>query len=115
MVTQGKAIRVVFKLQRNTNTDSMTEKHNVLNIKKLNLLQIGCYTYKDVHYIISENLPRYFTVNSINHTYLTRQSNNLHVTGCNLKMRADGIRFRVVNIWHILNISLANAPSFNLF
>ena len=58
--------------------------------------------YEDVYNLIPEHLSSCFTVNSNILSYLTRQSSN-YVTGCNLKIMADSIRFCGVKIWNSLN------------
>ena len=57
---------------------------------------------KDLHNLIPERLSCYFTLNSNIHSYLTSQSNNLHVIDCNYKLEQMAFDFMVLR-YGILN------------
>lgn len=93
------------------------KKLNILSVSEVNSLQTCIFMYKCLYE--KQNLPNvfnnFFSTNSDIHSYVTRQSNDLHIPYCRTTLSQFTIRYRGPTLWNAINPVLKKSPSLSLF
>ena len=102
ILLQKRFVRLATSSDRFEPSAPLFKKLNILSVSEVNSLQICIFVYKCIY--DQCNLPNgfnsFFSFNSDIHSYVTRQSKDLHVPYCRTSLRQFSIRFRGANLWN---------------
>ena len=105
ILVQKRFVRLATFSDRDEPSAPLFKKLNILSVSEVNSLQICIFVYKCIydHHNLPNGFNSFFSFNSDIHSYVTRQSKDLHVPYCRTSLRQFSVRYRGANLWNAID------------
>ena len=97
---QNTALKVLYKKDFYTPTNTLHQDLNILQIKDIGKLKVLNFVYNQRNNKTPNIFENYFIENKEVHEHNTRQSHNLHLTRPINSMGKKQIKYRGANLWN---------------
>ena len=108
-------MRAIVFPKLNAHSSEIFKKLNVLTVYDINKLQTCCFVYRSMHNLLPMSFCGLFITDSLVHSHVTRQKDQLHVIPHHLNVRRHSIRIYGVKLWNLLSKHLIDSPTYFIF
>ena len=112
---QKKCMQMLTNSNRKAHAAPLFKQLRLLNVYDINKLQIACFVYKSMNYLLPHCLTNFFESNNTVHDYNLRNNRNIKLHQSTINVRFFSIKCNGPRIWNDIDISIRDARHVDIF
>jgi hypothetical protein len=112
---QKKLVRIISNSEFNAHTDPIFADLNILKFDKINRYTVAIFVFKALNFLLPDIFHSLFKFSSTVHSYPTKQSVNLYISGYKTNLCKFSIKYHGPLTWNNIPIDIRHSLSLNIF